>query len=67
MIRKICDGSSRLREIDNAHDADSGKPPTLETADYLGYFENCHGEQWVFAGDWAKRTASLRGGDVGWA
>jgi len=67
MIRKVCDGRSRLLEIDNAHAANSGEPPSLETADYLAYFENSHGEQWVFAGDRAKQTASLWGGDVGWA
>ena len=67
MIRKLCDGSSRLLDIDNAHTADSGEPPSVDTADYLGYLENSFGEQWVFVGDRAKRTASLWGGDAGWA
>jgi hypothetical protein len=67
MIRKLCDGRSRLLEIDNAHAADSGDPPSVDTADYLGYFENNHGEQWVFVGDRAKGTAALWGGDAGWA
>jgi hypothetical protein len=67
MIRKLRDGKSRLLEIDNVHVADSGQPPTLDAADYLGYFENNHGEQWVFVGDRAKRTAALWGGDAGWA
>ena len=67
MIRKLREGSSRLLEIDNGHGADSGQPPTLDTADYLGYFENNHGEQWVFVGDRTKKTATLWGGDAGWA
>jgi len=67
MNKQLCDGSSRLLEIDNGHGADSGQPPTLDTADYLGYFENNHVEQWVFVGDRAKGTAALWGGDAGWA
>ena len=67
MIRKQCAGSSRLLQIDNVHGADSGQPPTLDASDYLGYFENSHGEQWVFVGDRAKKTATLWGGDAGWA
>jgi hypothetical protein len=67
MIRKLLDGKPRLLEIDNVHAEDSGQPPSLETGDYVGYFENSHGEQWVFVGDRARKTAALWGGDAGWA
>lgn len=44
--------------------------PSLITNDdpqkYYGYFENEHGEQWVFVYDHQTGTAELRGGDVGW-
>jgi hypothetical protein len=33
---------------------------------YIGYFENPHGEQWLFSFDRRTREATLRGGDVGW-
>ena len=33
---------------------------------YFGYFENRHGEQWVFVYDRVAQTDALRGGDVGW-
>lgn len=50
----------------NAHPEDSGPAPSLSTRDrgYHGYFENRHGEQWIFVkkGD----EAVLYGGDVGW-
>jgi hypothetical protein len=57
----------RLLEIDNAHVADCGPPPSLEATDkYVGYFENPYGEQWVFIGDPGTGKAVIRGGDVGW-
>ena len=33
---------------------------------YVGYFENPHGEKWVFILDPGTGKATLRGGDVGW-
>lgn len=33
---------------------------------YCGYFENEHGEQWVFLYDRKTGISELRGGDVGW-
>jgi len=57
----------RLLEIDNLHSAGCGPPPSLDAADkYLGYFENCYGEQWVFIGDRKTGEAVIRGGDTDW-
>jgi hypothetical protein len=45
-------------------------PPAVSTDAaglYIGYFENRHGEQWIFTFHRATREASLRGGDVGGA
>jgi len=56
--------------IHNRHPAACGIPPAFSTeaADlYLGYFENRHGEQWIFTFSRATREASLRSGDAGWA
>ncbi len=33
---------------------------------YIGYFENALGEQWVFTFHRPSQTAELRGGDIGW-
>jgi hypothetical protein len=58
----------RLLEIDNVHSEECGSPPLLDAKDkYLGYFENCCGEQWVFIGDRKTGEAVVRGGDAGWA
>ena len=62
--------SEPMLTIHNHHAAASGIPPafTNEAADlYIGYFENRHGEQWIFSFNRATREARLRGGDVGWA
>jgi hypothetical protein len=45
------------------------EPPAITNdveGQYLGYFENRHGEQWVFVYDRVAQTGALRGGDVGW-
>src|SRR5262245_39122847 len=66
MIEKRCEGG-RLLEIDNNHVTSCGDPPSLDATDkYVGYFENPHGEQWVFIGDGETGKAMIRGGDVGW-
>lgn len=56
--------------IHNSHVPDSGKPPhyedTLETSEYIGYFRNQHGEQWVLAYDFDIETGIVCGGDAGW-
>ena len=44
--------SEPMLTIHNRHPATSGIPPAFSTeaADlYIGYFENRHGEQWIFA------------------
>jgi hypothetical protein len=54
----------------NNHDERCGPPPRLRnTANpglYYGYFENRYGEQFVFTFDWATRTGTVSGGDLGW-
>lgn len=54
----------------NQHVSSCGEPPvyTNDVAGrYHGYFENRHGEQWVFEYDRATGHSTLRGGDAGWA
>jgi len=54
--------------IYNRHAPGCGKPPGIDNhmGDYRGYFENEHGEQWIFVYDRAAGTAMLYGGDIGW-
>ena len=56
--------------IYNVHVPDCGEPPSwvvnVDTKQYFGYFENCHGEQWVFVYDYDTETGTARGGDAGW-
>src|SRR5687768_5722138 len=60
--------SDPLLTIRNNHSPSCGDPPIVNnSADcYVGYFENMHGEQWVFTYDRATKTAMIRGGDIGW-
>ncbi len=61
--------SEPLLKIRNHHIPESGDPPIVdgETGNvYIGYFENSHGEQWIFTFDRDSGSATLRGGDVGW-
>jgi hypothetical protein len=54
----------------NVHDARCGAPPRLRNTDnpalYHGYFENRHGEQFVFTFDRATGTGTVSGGDLRW-
>jgi hypothetical protein len=53
----------------NKHTPAGSEPPAITNeveGQYLGYFENRHGEQWVFVYDRVAQTGELRGGDVGW-
>ena len=62
--------SAPMLTIHNRHSAACGIPSAFSTeaADlYIGYFENRHGEQWIFTCDRATGVASLRGGDVDWS
>lgn len=61
--------SEPLLRIRNHHSVSCGDPPIVAsdtTTGYIGYFENRHGEQWIFTLDRKTGTATLRGGDVGW-
>lgn len=61
--------SEPLLKISNHHAASCGDPPIIDGITqncYVGYFENPHGEQWIFTLDRKTGKATLRGGDVGW-
>jgi hypothetical protein len=61
--------SDPLLTIRNHHALASGDPPIIEDTksdQYIGYFENTYGEQWVFTRDRMTGVATLRGGDIGW-
>jgi hypothetical protein len=58
-----------LFAVRNHHSADCGRPPHIDDrspSQYLGYFENQHGEQAVFVDDRAARQAVVYVGDAGW-
>jgi hypothetical protein len=60
---------SEFFSMSNVHAASCGSPPNFvnDRRDrYHGYFENRHGEQWVFTYDRSAKRAELRGGDPGW-
>jgi len=55
--------------VRNHHPAECGRPPRIDDrgpSQYLGYFENQHGEQAVFVYDRDARQALLYVGDAGW-
>ncbi len=55
--------------VRNHHSADCGAPPCIDDhspSQYLGYFENQHGEQAVFVYDRDSRQAMVYVGDAGW-
>jgi len=61
--------SNPLLRIRNHHSLACGDPPIIDSDDpnlYIGYFENSHGEQWVFTYDRKTGKAELLGGDAGW-
>ena len=61
--------SDPLLTIQNHHSPSCGDPPIIaaeSSATYIGYFENRHGEQWIFTYDRTTGDAVLRGGDIGW-
>jgi hypothetical protein len=58
-----------LLSVRNHHVADCGTPPRIDDrspSQYLGYFENQHGEQAVFVYDRDCGHAMLYLGDAGW-
>ena len=68
--KDLCDAGLVFAAYNNHHPS-CGLPPRLRsTADpglYYGYFENRHGEQFVFTFDRATGTGTVSGGDLGWA
>jgi len=53
--------------IDNGHISSCGKIPEIDKKNkYLGYYENEHGEQFFFIGDYNNKKAIIYGGDFGW-
>ena len=60
--------SEPLLKIRNRHTVGCGDPPIFNNDDenYIGYFENQHGEQWVVSFHRKIGRAELRGGDIGW-
>jgi len=61
--------SDPLLKISNHHMLASSDPPILDDSkadQYIGYFENIFGEQWIFIRDRETGIATLRGGDIGW-
>jgi len=59
---------SLILQISNHHAASCGTPPRIEKREgqYLGYFENKHGEQMIFVFDRRSGTGRLYAGDAGW-
>jgi hypothetical protein len=55
-----------LLVIKNNHADDCGEPPVIAESDYVGYFKNAFGEQWLFTFDRQAQTGTLFGGDIGW-
>jgi len=66
----VCD-ARLVFSAHNRHHERCGAPPRLRNTDnpglYHGYFENRHGEQFVFTFDRATGTGTVSGGDLGWA
>ena len=61
--------SDPLLKIANHHTTACGDPPIVDGSAEnccVGYFENPHGEQWIFTLDRGTGKATLRSGDVGW-
>ena len=61
--------ASPLFSIHNHHSAQCGTPPRIDDcspSQYLGYFENQHGEQAVFVYDRHCGQATVSLGDAGW-
>jgi len=58
-----------LFQVRNHHSASCGPSPHIDDhspSQYLGYFENQHGEQAVFVYDRDSRQAIVYVGDAGW-
>lgn len=54
--------SDPLLKISNHHVMSSGDPPIVDDSEpkqYIGYFENSCGEQWIFSRDRENRTGDF--------
>jgi hypothetical protein len=61
--------SEPLIRIQNHHALACGDPPIISSDNmdlYIGYFENRHGDQWIFTYHRKTTKAELLGGDAGW-
>lgn len=59
-----------LLTIHNRHSQKCGEAPQITNDDrsrYIGYFQNEHGDQWIFVDDPATGPATLRCGDATWS
>lgn len=56
--------------VRNHHLAGSGNPPAIidepGSSVFRSYFENEHGEQWIFVHDFKSGASTIRSGDCGW-
>jgi hypothetical protein len=58
-----------ILKIHNQHSQACGTPPEITNTvanQYVGYFANQYGEQWLFIYNAETRQALLFGGDAGW-
>lgn len=59
-----------LFSVPNHQCEDCGEPPVLPPSEargfYRSYFENCHGEQWIFLVNQDTKEIKIHGGDCGW-
>lgn len=66
----IKDTPDLVFSVANSHVDECGSPPAVHDPgsgeDYIGYFRNRFGEQWVVKIDPNTKTGILRGGDIGW-
>ncbi len=65
----MADITQPLFTVYNNHIPDSGSPPSINGNDpdkYIGYFQNMHGEQFLFIYDRVAREGIIRHGDAGW-
>ena len=61
--------STPILAVYNNHSPSCGVPPIARNSEetYIGYFENTHGEQWIFTCNRKTKAAFLYGGDIDWS
>lgn len=62
------DAGRPLLRLSNHHFDSCGEPPELVAPKcaMISYYENAHGEQWVFVGDRSAFKAEVHAGDLSW-